>query len=57
MSSIRIESDNNNNMEYNVDYDIRLSKARQEFYALLNSRLGRYFTRWVIALVWILQSQ
>lgn len=46
MASITIDSDNNNNnMDYNVDYDVQLSKARKEFYALLNSRLGRYFTR------------
>ena len=47
MTSNRADLDNNknNNASDNVDYDIRLSKARQEFYALLNSHLGRYFTR------------
>ena len=50
MDNVTLDSDNNNNnnMEYNVDYDIRLSKARQEFNALLNSHLGRYFTRYVL---------
>ena len=60
MTTNKVDSDNNknNNLADNVDYDIRLSKARQEFYALLNSRLGRYFTRWVLAfIVWILQSR
>ena len=45
MAKIVTEWDNNNNREYNVDYGSQLSKARQEFNELLNSRLGRYFTR------------
>ena len=50
MAKIITDSDNNNNMEYNVDYSSQLSKARQEFNALLNSHLGRYFTRYVLSI-------